>query len=260
MVNDRLTWEELPPFDAEIAPESQVLIIAGTGGSKSTLAASLLLDTDSLIAIDSKASLTLPRAAVVELPVFPDHRPGWMPSGEGLDAYDRAIRDAIRRPERPPRISFGRRAPASGRVVIRPAAQDVDDAQAHERLFAAIYAQRLDTVVWIDEITGTGNTSQGVTRSLKALSARGRTRGQGIWTLTQAAYGLVPVILRRNAHLVILGSLDRRDVRELPYDGAEIAADITRQSGRFIVYRAGDSQPYRLYVPIPPALRRWTAP
>src|SRR5512146_989336 len=251
------SWEALRPFEGDIAPDAQVLIIAGQGGAKSTLTASLLLDAPSLVAIDSKGRLTLPRSRLVELPQLPDK-----PSAEALATYDAAIAAGIRYQD----AGHGRRLrlrpvePPSNRVILRVHALDVDDPLAHDRIFRAIYLYRYDTITWIDEITGTGVSARQLPRWLRAISARGRTRGQGLWTMTQAAFGLVPPLLRRNADLIIIGSLDREDARELPFDGAELAATIPRKTGRFIVWVSGEREPYRLYVPIPRQLAHWTAP
>ena len=261
------TWESLRPFEADIAPDAQVLIIAGQGGAKSTLTATLLLDSPSLVALDSKGRLTLPRARTIELPAFAEHRPGYLPGDSAaVVAYDGAVAGALKLPG--PRTSRWVRLrgmsdpndPASKRLILRVHPLDVDDAVVHDRIFRAIYLTRPDTITWVDEITGTGASAQSTPRWMRALTARGRTRGQGLWTMTQSPFGLVPPLIRRNADLIIIGSIDRADARGLPFDGAEIAAAIPRKTGRFIVYVSGESEPYRLFVPIPRELKDWKAP
>lgn len=237
-------WSRLRPWTAPIDATDQVVLIAGTGGAKSTLAATMTLPVASLVAIDEKGALELPRARVVELPKLdPDDTAG----------FDAAVRHALawRKP--------GQGAGATNRVILRPHELDIDDAAAHDRIFRAIY-NRGETLVWIDEITATGATAQRVPPYLRALSARGRTRGLGLWTLSQSPFGLLPPIIRRNATYTILGSLDPADVADLRRPGAELAASIPRKSGRFILYRSGESEPFRLYLPIPPQLRHWRAP
>lgn len=256
-------WEDLRPFAGEIPPDTQVLVIAGAGGSKSTLAATLLLDTDSLVALDGKDRLTLPRARIVELPKFPEHGVTKGPDADTLAAWDRAVTAAIARPTT--RTPFGLRLVRggerpTGRVIVRPHPLDSDDPVMHDRLFRAFWLTRLDTVLWLDEVTATGMNARSSGRYLRAISARGRTRGQGLWSLSQAAYELIPGIVRRNATYVIVGSIDLRDAAALPYDDVELAASIPRKSGRFLVYVAGEREPYRLYVPIPAELRHWEAP
>jgi hypothetical protein len=259
------TWESLRPFEADIAPDAQVLIIAGQGGAKSTLTATLLLDSPSLVALDSKGRLTLPRARTIELPAFAEHRPGYLPGDSAaVVAYDGAVAGALKPPDqrrsRWPRLRGVAAEPNTQRLILRVHPLDVDDAVVHDRIFRAIYLTRPDTITWVDEITGTGASAQSTPRWMRALTARGRTRGQGLWTMTQSPFGLVPPLIRRNADLIIIGSIDRADARGLPFDGAEIAAAIPRKTGRFIVYVSGESEPYRLFVPIPRELKDWKAP
>ena len=256
------TWESLKPYEADIASDAQVLIIAGQGGAKSTLTATLLLDAPSLVALDSKGRLTLPRARVIELPAFPEHRPGYLPSDpRATIRYDSILAESLKPPAGKRSIIRLRTAePETGRVILRVHPLDVDDVIVHDRIFRAIYLTRPDTITWIDEITGTGASAQSTPRWMRALTARGRTRGQGMWTMTQSPFGLVPPLIRRNADLIIIGSIDRADARGLPFEGAEMAAAIPRKTGRFIVYVSGESEPYRLFVPIPPELKSWTAP
>ena len=237
-------WERLPPFRDAIRADEQPLVIAGTGGAKSTLIATLTLPTRSLVAIDTKGSLTLPRARVVELPPFEPDRP---------DGFDLAVRRTLAWQDD--------RDGGSGtnRVVVRFADDDVDELAPHDRLFGAIY-RRGSTLLWVDEITGTGVGPQRIGKGLRALSARGRTRGVGAMIATQAPYGLLPGLLRRNASVTIIGPIDPDDAAAIHRPGVEIAASLPTRTGRFIVYRSGERQPYRLYLPIPPALRGWTAP
>lgn len=254
------TWESLPAFDpGAIAADDQVLIIAATGGAKSTLTATLTLDTPSLVAIDAKGTLTLPHARIAELPPF------------ASPAFARALADAIawRGQERERRVHLLARIfhpPAPGerptnRVILRVAPDDVDDPGPHDVIFRALYRARPATLVWIDEITGTGATPQRVPRHLRAVSARGRTRGIGLWTSTQAPYGLVPGILRRNARVTIVGPITPEDAREMRLPAIDLALGIEPKSGRFMVYVAGDpGSPYRLFVPIPAVLKHWRAP
>lgn len=250
-------WEDLPPFTGEIAPDDQVLVVSATGGAKSTLIASLTLDVASLVVIDSKGRLTLPRARVAQLPEFDPKAP---------DRYDAALRDALAWQRSPRQSGWDRLRGVAAqhptdRVILRPAATDVDDPAPHDRIFRAIMRYRPDTLVWVDEITGTGATSHVAPRHLRALSSRGRTQGTGLITDTQAPYGLTPGILRRNARILIVGVIEPEDVRDVHRREVEIALSIPPKSGRFMVWVAGDrDSPYRLYVPIPPALQHWEAP
>ena len=156
-------WAELPPFVDEIAPDDQVLVVAATGGAKSTLIASLTLDVASLVAIDSKGRLTLPRARIVNLPEY---------SAKGPEAYDAALRDALAWQKGRRRSTWERvrgiavREP-SDRVILRVAPVDVDDPAPHDRIFRAIMRYRPETLVWIDEITGTGATAQAAPELLR---------------------------------------------------------------------------------------------
>ena len=240
------TWAKLAPFRATIDASDQVLVVAATGGSKSTLVASLTLPVDSLIAIDEKAQLTLPRARVVELPArAPMER---AEPGSYLEHVRRAIAWSKAGQDRP-----------SHRIVLRPDVLDVDEYAAHDDIFHAIY-DRGHTITWIDEISATGASAFRIMPWLKGISARGRTRGLGLWTCTQAPVGLTPGILRRNARFLILGPLDPEDAAAIHRERVEIATTIPPKTGRFIVYVSGEREPYRLYVPIPPALRGWSAP
>lgn len=236
-------WGRLRPWTAPIDPTDQVIVVAGTGGAKSTLVATLTLNVPRLVAIDDKGSLELPHARVVDLPKLDPDDTG---------TFDRAARGALAWHE-------GRGVAAGNRVILRPHHLDIDDPAVHDRLFRWVF-ERGESIVWIDEITATGATAQRVPPYLRAISARGRTRGLGLWTLSQSPFGLLPPIIRRNATYTILGSLDPADVADLRRPGAELAAAIPRKSGRFLLYVAGESEPYRLYVPIPPALRHWRAP
>lgn len=231
-------WSALPPFRGEISGDSQVLIVAATGGAKSTLAATLTLDVRSLVAIDEKGALRLPRSRLLDLP----------PSSD--PSFGQAVADGL---------AWRDGGPATNRVVVRPHPTDIDGFAAHDVIFAAIYA-RGHTLAWIDEITATGATPTRVQPWLRAISARGRTRGIGLLTLTQAAFGLVPVLLRRNANVVVFGPMEPQDVAEIRRSEIEIATEIAPKTGRFLAYRSGDRAAYRLYLPIPPALDHWRAP
>ncbi len=217
-----------------------MVLVSGTGGAKSTLAATMTLRVASLVVLDDKAGMTLPHARVVELPVLNPDEP---------ERYYDIVRAAI----------AWREGHESNRVILRPHVLDVENLTAHDAIFRAVFERR-HTVLWIDEIGATGAGPQRSSPWLRAISARGRTRGVGLWTLSQAAYGMIPPLLRRNATLTILGSLDPDDVRDIPRPGVEIAETIPRKSGKFLVYVAGEREPYRLYLPIPPALKGWHAP
>lgn len=234
------SWSSLRPYTDDIPRDSQVLLVSATGGAKSTLAASLLLREPSLVAIDAKAALVLPNARIVELPAFVPDEP---------ERYYGDVRAAL----------AWREGHESNRVILRPHVLDAEHFDAHDAIFRAVYERRY-TVLWIDEIGATGATPQRVQPWLRAISSRGRTRGIGLWTLTQAPFGMYPAILRRNANLTIVGALDPSDVADIPRPRIEIAETIPRKSGRFLVYVAGEREPYKLYVPIPPALRGWKAP
>ena len=54
--------------------------------------------------------------------------------------------------------------------------------------------------------------------------------------------------------------IDEEDARDIPRRHIELAVSIPRKSGRFIVYKAGERDPYRLYMPIPDILAGWKAP
>jgi hypoxanthine phosphoribosyltransferase len=136
---------------------------------------------------------------------------------------------------------------------------DIDNFEAHDAIFQAVYERR-HTILWVDEITATGATAQRVQPWLRGISARGRTRGVGLWTCTQAAFSLTPTILRRNATYLIFGPIDQEDARDIPRKDIEIATMIPRGTGRFLVYAAGEPDPYRLHMPIPNQLKAWRAP
>lgn len=262
--HDAPRWDALRPYEADIAPDAQVLIIAGQGGAKSTLTATLLLDAPQLVALDSKGRLTLPRARIVDLPAFPEHAPGKLPGdAAALARYDATVLSALKPPPAHRRIIRLRGSVddrETRRVIVRVHPTDIDDPVVHDRIFRVIFLYLPDYITWVDEITGTGMSAQSLTRWPRALTARGRTRGQGLWTMTQSPFGLVPPLIRRNADLIIIGSIDRADARGLPFNGAELAADIPRRTGRFMVWVSGESEPYRLFVPIPAELRGWRAP
>lgn len=236
-------WRALPEFRHPLRGADQVLLIASTGGAKSTLAATLTLHTPSLVAVDEKARLTLPGARVVELPKY-DH--GDPAGGPGFSA---AILEALR----------WRPADEGNRVILRPYVLDIEDFEVHDAIYQAVYL-RGDTLLWLDEITATGATAHRSQPWLRAISARGRTRGLGLLTLTQAPFGLTPAILRRNATYIIFGPIDAQDVEGVARESIEIAAELPRKSGLFVVYVAGERRPYRLHLPIPAALRGWEAP
>ena len=236
-------WSNLRPFSKVIELSDQVLLIASTGGAKSTLVATLTLHVQSLVALDEKGALRLPRARIVELPSYDATVTKADP-----DAYLRVVREAIRYRTNEP-----------NRVILRPHDLDVDDYDAHDDIFHAVHERR-GTILWIDEISATGATAQRSQRWLRALSARGRTRPVGLWTCTQAPYGLTPPILRRNATYTIFGPLDPDDVAGINRPGIDIATTLPPKTGRFIVYATGEREPYRLYVPIPDALKGWHAP
>ncbi len=234
-------WQSLRPFEASIPADAQVMLVAATGGAKSTLVATMTLRVPSLVAVDEKGALTLPHARVVELPQYNEDEP---------ERYGDAVRSALRWREEGER---------GNRVIIRPHVLDIEHFEAHNVIFRAVYERR-HTLLWLDEISATGATAQRSQPWLRALSARGRTRGIGMWTCTQAPFGLTPPVLRRNATYTIVGPLDPQDIKDIPRPGIEIAETIPRKSGRFMVYVAGEREPYRLYLPIPPILKGWKAP
>jgi hypothetical protein len=240
-VRDR--WANLPPFSHVIEASDQILLVASTGGAKSTLVATLTLPVQSLVALDEKGALRLPRSRLVELP----SREATVEKGDP-DAYLRLVREAVRYRTNEP-----------NRIVLRPHDLDVDDFDAHDDIFHAVHERR-GSILWIDEISATGATAQRSQRWLRALSARGRTRPVGLWTCTQAPYGLTPPILRRNATYTIFGPLDPDDVAGINRPGIDIATTLPPKTGRFIVYAAGEREPFRLYVPIPDQLKGWHAP
>ena len=240
-------WSALPDFASRLPlrGSDQVLLIAGTGGSKSTLAATLTLRVPSLVAIDEKSRLTLPRARVHELPAYDHDRD----ADDGGSAFRQALADALR--WRPPE--------QGNRVILRPYVLDIEDFDVHDSIYRAVYL-RGNTLLWIDEITATGATAQRSQPWLRAISARGRTREIGLITLTQAPFGLTPSILRRNAAYVVFGPIDPDDTGDLRREAIEIATRLPLRSGYFIVYPKGERDVYRLRLPIPDGLKGWDAP
>lgn len=234
------TWARLRPFSAHIETSDHVLLVASTGGAKSTLVATLTLPVPSLIAIDGKDALALPRARLVELPA----------SGSFADpaAFRRRVATLL-----------AWREHETNRIVVRPHPLDIDGFEAHDAIFEAAYNRR-HTIVWVDEITSTGATAQRAQPYLRAIAARGRTRDVGLWACTQAPYGMTPGIIRRNATYMIFGPIEPEDAAEVHRTGIDLALSIPQKSGKFIVYRIGEREPYRLYLPIPHALATWKAP
>jgi hypothetical protein len=241
-VHDR--WSNLKPFSHVIEASDQVLLVASTGGAKSTLVATLTLPVSSLVALDEKGALRLPRSRLVELPSYDATVTKAEPG-----AYLAHVRKAI----------AYRTNGDPNRIVLRPHDLDVDDFDAHDDIFHAVHERR-GSILWIDEISATGASAQRSQRWLRALSARGRTRPVGLWTCTQAPYGMTPPILRRNATYTIFGPLDPDDIAGINRPGIEIAETLPPKTGRFIVYAAGEREPMRLYVPIPDQLKGWRAP
>lgn len=238
-------WSALPDFATRLplAASDQLLIIAGTGGAKSTLAATLTLGVPSLVAIDEKSRLTLPRARIHDLPPYSRD------DEDGGGDFRAVLADALR--WRPPE--------QGNRVILRPYILDIEDFDVHNAIYRAIYL-RGHTLTWIDEITATGATPQRSQPWLRAISARGRTRELGLMTLTQAPFGLAPSILRRNATYVVFGPIDPDDISDMRRDAVEIATRLPLKSGYFIVYPKGEREVYRLRLPIPAGLRGWDAP
>ena len=235
-------WADLPAFDHEIAGNAQVLVVAAQGGGKSTLVATLTLDVPTLVAIDGKGQLTLPRSRIVDLPKYPDEpeaRRAWA---------ERLTRSLAYRDGKEP-----------DRVILRPHPLDMEGFEAHDAIFRAVYARR-GTILWIDEIGATGATANRSQPWLRAITARGRTRDIGLWTCSQSFYGMFPAILRRNASYTLFGVLEAEDAATIKRDRIEIANGIRPRTGRFVVYAAGEREPYRLHLPIPDRLRGWKAP
>lgn len=241
--DDVTEWTDLRPFAATIQPTEQVLVVAAQNGGKSTLVATLTLDVPTLVAIDGKGQMTLPRSRTVELrqyPTVPDDRRVW----------ERDIRRAL---------AYRDGEGETNRVILRPHHLDTEGFDAHDAIFRAIYDRR-GTVLWIDEIGATGATANRSQPWLRALTARGRTRGIGLWTCSQSYYGMFPAILRRNASYTLFGVLEAEDAATIRRDGIEIANSIRPRTGRFVAYAAGEREPYRLHLPIPDRLRGWKAP
>ena len=237
-------WESLNPFTAEIAANAQVLVVAAQGGGKSTLVATLTLDVPTLVAIDGKGQMTLPRSRIVELPKYPANDDGGQ-MGRWVDILTRAL--------------AYRDGKDTDRVILRPHVLDTEGFEAHDAIFRAVYARR-GTVLWIDEIGATGATANRSQPWLRALTARGRRRGIGLWTCSQAFYGMFPAILRRNASYTLFGVLEAEDAATIRRDKIELANSIRPHTGNFLVYTAGVREPERLHLPIPDRLRGWRAP
>ena len=238
-------WTALPDFASRLplAGSDQILLIAGTGGAKSTLAATLTLGVPSLVAIDEKNRLTLPRAIVHELPPYDRE------ADDGGMAFRSELADALR----------WRPADQGNRVILRPYVLDIEGFDVHDAIYRAVYL-RGHTILWIDEITATGATAQRSQPWLRAISARGRTREIGLITLTQAPFGLSPGILRRNATFVIFGPIDPEDTGDMRREAIDIATRLPLQSGYFVVYPKGERAAYKLRLPIPVGLKGWEAP
>lgn len=234
------TWASLQPFTAAIETSDHVLLVATTGGAKSTLVASLTLPVQSLIAIDGKDALRLPRSRLIELP-----------SLASFPTYDEFARRV--------RVLLDWKEKETNRLVVRPHPLDIDGFEAHDAIFRAAYERR-HTIVWVDEITSTGATAQRAQPYLRAIAARGRTRDVGLWACTQAPFGMTPGIIRRNTTYMIFGPVEPQDIADVHRTDIEIAETIPQKSGKFIVYTIGTREPARLYVPIPDALKGWKAP
>jgi hypothetical protein len=215
----------------EIEDGDQITLIASTGGSKSTLVATLLINAPSLVAIDTKGSLTFPNTKLLELP--PLESPKFATAMQALKT--------------------------TPRIIVRPHPLEVENLDTYEAIFEAIY-NRGPTQVWIDEVGAIAKTSQVYPKWLGACSNRGRTRKITLLTCSQAPYGQMPMCLRRNANVAIFGVMTATDIDSLPYDGIEAIKDIKPKTGRFVLYRTGEQEPKALYLPIPKALANWQAP
>lgn len=234
---------DLEPFVGPIDASDQVLCIATNGGAKSTLFATLTLDVDSLVVLDAKGRLTLPRARIVQLPPYDPETP---------TPFTAAIRAAL---------AWQDATKGTNRVILRVAPRDVESFEAHDAIFWAVF-DRMHTLVWIDEISATGATSTRAQPGLRAIAARGRTRGVGLLTASQRPFGMVPGVVKFNASYLIFGPVDPDDIRDVRRIDVDIASTIPRKSGRFIVYDQNvvQREPFRLYEPIPDRLKGWTAP
>lgn len=235
-------YADLRPFTAEIAASAQVLVVAAQGGGKSTLVATLTLDVPTLVAIDGKGQMTLPRSRIVELAKYPS-------DPDALAKWNADLRRALA-------YRDGRE---TDRVILRPHVLDTEGFECHDAIFRAVYERR-GTLLWIDEIGATGATANRSQHWLRALTARGRTRGIGLWTCSQAFFGMFPAILRRNASYTLFGVLEAEDAATIRRDQIEIANTIRPHTGNFLVYTAGVREPERLHLPIPDRLRGWRAP
>jgi hypothetical protein len=239
-------WSDLPEWRGPIDSTDQVLCIAATGGAKSTLFATITLDVSSLVVIDDKGAMLLPRSRIVHLPPYADPKDD--PDRAGL--FSQAVRTGL---------AWQDHRKGYNRVIVRFDPADVEGFAAHDAVFWSVF-NRTHTVCWVDEIAATGATASRVQPGLRAISARGRTRGVGLMTASQRPFGLVPGIVKYNAAVLIVGPVDPDDVKDVHREGIEIATDLPRKSGRFLLYLAGERAPYRLHLPIPPALRGWKAP
>jgi len=239
-------WEDLPEWQGPIDSTDQILCVATTGGAKSTLLATITLDVDSLVVIDDKGAMLLPRARVVQLPPWADGEK----DADRAGLFAQAVRDGL---------AWRDHKRDTNRVIVRFDPADVENFAAHDAVFWATF-NRTHTVCWIDEISATGATASRVQSGLRAISARGRTRGVGLITASQRPFGLVPGIVKYNATYLIVGPVDPDDVKDVHRMGIDLATELPRKRGRFLLYTAGERDPYRLFLPIPPALRGWKAP
>ena len=228
-----------PAFKPKLT--DQVLIFAATGGTKSTLVATLTLGVDRLVAIDGKGSLTLPGGRTVQLPAF----------GEGKvanPAFLSALHDALRV-----------RPVGQNRLVLRVAPEDIEELAPHDAIFRAIFEQG-NRLVWLDEVSATGATANICPRWLKAISARGRTKGLGIITCSQQPFAQCPMTLRRNANFTLFGPTEVQDLEKINRKDIDCVAEIAPYSGVFVVYKTGTPQPSRLHFTVPASLANWQAP
>ena len=240
------TWAELPEWSGPIDSTDQILCVASTGGAKSTLLATITLDVSSLVVIDDKGAMALPRARVVQLPPWADGDK----DSDRAGVFAQAVRSGL---------AWHDHRKDTNRVIVRFDPADVENFAAHDAVFWAAF-QRTHTVVWIDEISATGATASRSQPGLRAISARGRTRGVGLLTASQRPYGLIPGIVKFNATYLIVGPVDPDDVKDVHRVDIDIATTLPRKRGQFLLYEAGQREPFRLYLPIPPALRGWKAP
>lgn len=160
-----------------IRRDEHVFVAGKTGSGKTWTMERYLAGEKHVVMLDSKAD-TLMRIA--------EGKPLWhgvdddkIDVCESLDALNYATKE---------------------KIIYIPSSGELLDPAAHEKFFRWIY-NRMNCIVWIDELTSVCPTPYKMPLALQDIYARGRSRNTTAWALTQRPVGVPGMCISQSTHV-----------------------------------------------------------